>query len=107
MILEDKMFEWSDGFRSLKYGDDFDDRYGFLPFELSNDDIQSLKDGKVLCSEGDEYAVLIRRTENREENRMSVSKWAYTPEKCDGDYCPGDCDNCSKANEDESEDNEE
>lgn len=38
---------------------------------------------------------------------MSVSKWAYTPEKCDGDYCPGDCDNCNKANEDESEDNEE
>ena len=27
---------------------------------------------------------------------MSVSKWAYKPEKCDGDYCPGDCDNCSK-----------
>jgi len=38
---------------------------------------------------------------------MSVSKWAYTPEKCDGDYCPGECDNCSKVNEDESEDNEE
>lgn len=38
---------------------------------------------------------------------MSVSKWAYTPEKCDGDYCPGDCDNCSKANEDESEENDE
>ena len=28
---------------------------------------------------------------------MSVSKWAYTPEKCDGDFCPGDCDYCSKA----------
>ena len=28
---------------------------------------------------------------------MSVSKWAYTPEKCDGDYCPGDCDNCLKS----------
>lgn len=27
---------------------------------------------------------------------MSVSKWAYEPSKCDGDYCPGDCDNCSK-----------
>jgi len=43
----------------------------------------------------------------KERNKMSVSKWAYTPEKCDGDYCPGDCDNCSKVNEDESEDNEE
>ena len=27
---------------------------------------------------------------------MSVSKWAYEPKKCDGDYCPGDCDNCPK-----------
>lgn len=22
---------------------------------------------------------------------MSCSKWAYEPEKCDGDYCVGDC----------------
>ena len=28
---------------------------------------------------------------------MSVSKWAYSPAKCDGDYCPGDCDYCPKA----------
>lgn len=63
MILKDKMFELADKFRLLKYGDDFDDRFGILPFELSDDDIQSLKDGKVLCSEGDEYTVLIRRTE--------------------------------------------
>ena len=28
---------------------------------------------------------------------LSVSKWAYEPEKCDGDFCPGDCDECSKA----------
>ena len=28
---------------------------------------------------------------------MSVSKWAYTPEKCDGQPCVGDCDLCSKA----------
>lgn len=28
---------------------------------------------------------------------MSVSKWAYEPEKCDYDYCCGDCDHCSKA----------
>ena len=25
---------------------------------------------------------------------MSVSKWAYEPEKCDGTPCPGDCDEC-------------
>lgn len=28
---------------------------------------------------------------------MSVSKWAYEPQKCDGDFCIGDCDLCSKA----------
>ena len=28
---------------------------------------------------------------------MSASKWAYVPEKCDGDYCCGCCDNCPKA----------
>ena len=26
---------------------------------------------------------------------MSVSRWAYTPAKCDGHYCPGECDLCS------------
>ena len=28
---------------------------------------------------------------------MSCSKWAYEPEKCDGEFCPGDCDLCVKA----------
>ena len=28
---------------------------------------------------------------------MSVSRWAYLPERCDGEACPGDCDLCSKA----------
>ena len=32
---------------------------------------------------------------------MSCSLWAYTPEKCDGDYCAGDCDICNKADESE------
>ena len=32
---------------------------------------------------------------------MSVSKWAYSPDKCDGDYCPGDCDYCDKAEDDD------
>ena len=27
---------------------------------------------------------------------MSVSLWAYNPEVCDGDFCPGDCDECNK-----------
>lgn len=34
---------------------------------------------------------------------MSVSKWAYTPEKCDGDFCPGDCDNCPKRDEEDAD----
>ena len=25
--------------------------------------------------------------------------WSYRPEKCDGDYCPMDCDKCYKADE--------
>ena len=31
---------------------------------------------------------------------MSVSKWAWR-EECDKDYCPGDCDNCPKADEED------
>ena len=27
---------------------------------------------------------------------MSVSLWAYEPEKCDGNFCIGECDLCSK-----------
>lgn len=30
----------------------------------------------------------------REEREMSTDKWAYDPERCDGHYCCGDCDNC-------------
>lgn len=36
---------------------------------------------------------------------MSVSKWKYT-HACDGDYCVGDCDLCSKEPEAEEEDTE-
>lgn len=28
---------------------------------------------------------------------MAVNKWAYRPEVCDRDFCPGVCDRCSKA----------
>lgn len=27
---------------------------------------------------------------------MSVSKWAYSPEICDGNFCPGECDECPR-----------
>lgn len=35
---------------------------------------------------------------------MSVSKWNYEPQKCDGDFCVGDCDLCNKETEEEEED---
>lgn len=35
---------------------------------------------------------------------MSVSLWAYDPEICDGDFCPGDCDLCAKWQDNEKED---
>lgn len=34
---------------------------------------------------------------------MSVSKWAYEPDKCDNEICVGDCDYCNKAEEDAEE----
>ena len=32
---------------------------------------------------------------------MAGWSWAYDPKKCDGDYCPHDCDRCEKAYETE------
>ena len=32
-----------------------------------------------------------------EVRTMAVSKWAYEPWKCDGEFCIGDCDLCYKA----------
>lgn len=33
---------------------------------------------------------------------MSASLYAYSPEKCDGKACVGDCDLCPRNNEEES-----
>jgi hypothetical protein len=38
---------------------------------------------------------------------MSIKLWAYDPDKCDGDYCPGNCDCCSKRDEHEEEEDDE
>ena len=35
---------------------------------------------------------------------MSTSKWAYNPKRCDGRRCPGDCDRCTRWQEDEGTD---
>lgn len=32
---------------------------------------------------------------------MSIKMWSYAPEKCDGDWCPGNCYACKKAAIDE------
>lgn len=32
---------------------------------------------------------------------MGVHTWSYEPEKCDGDFCPCDCDVCPKAHDGE------
>ena len=31
---------------------------------------------------------------------MSVNKWAYDPEKCEGRFCCGDCDYCDSEDKD-------
>ena len=36
---------------------------------------------------------------------MSCSKWSYAHEKCDGDFCVGDCNDCQKAEIDEHNEN--
>lgn len=38
---------------------------------------------------------------------MSCDKWAYSPNKCDGQPCPGDCDLCDLADVLDDEDEEE
>ena len=38
---------------------------------------------------------------------MSCDMWAYEPDKCDGQPCPGDCDFCSRAEQGEDEDEDE
>ena len=42
---------------------------------------------------------------NKEEN-MSTDKWAYSPERCEGQDCPGDCDFCELWKDDEQEERE-
>lgn len=37
-----------------------------------------------------------------EDDKMSVSLWRWT-EACDGQPCPGDCDNCDYEPEEEEE----
>ena len=39
--------------------------------------------------------------------KMSCSKWAYKPEMCDGQICPGDCDLCHLWEEYGEDDDEE
>ena len=47
--------------------------------------------GNVYLMEDSQYNEFCRG------GRMSVSKWGYHPDRCDGEYCPGDCDICDKS----------
>lgn len=38
---------------------------------------------------------------------MSCDMWAYEPDKCDGQPCPGDCDFCSRAEDWEDDEDDE
>lgn len=38
---------------------------------------------------------------------MSVSKWAYSPDRCDGNFCIGDCDWCSSEHESDCDERED
>lgn len=38
---------------------------------------------------------------------MSCSLWAYNPDKCDGDFCPMNCDICGKAYSEEVDEEDE
>lgn len=38
---------------------------------------------------------------------MSMSLWDYTPEKCDGRQCCGDCDNCHYEEEEKENSDED
>lgn len=66
MILKENLFKWSGGFKSVKYRDNFYGCCGIHTFELTDDDIQSLKDGEILCNDMGEYAILIRRSKETE-----------------------------------------
>ena len=46
------------------------------------------------------------RLDNLGGDNMSCSLYKWR-ESCDGDFCPGDCDVCSKADEYEDEEEEE
>ena len=50
------------------------------------------------------YSALI--VASREDEKMSVSKWRYDPEKCTG-FCCGDCDLCHEWEKWEESDEDE
>lgn len=45
----------------------------------------------------------IAATVNGRSKTMSVSKWAYKPERCDGQPCCGDCDVCLSRSSEQDE----
>lgn len=37
---------------------------------------------------------------------MAGELWRYSPEKCEGDYCPKDCDRCDRGDWGEDDEDE-
>lgn len=51
----------------LEYGRFFDPWYGFIPIEITEEQIEALRQGKVLYTTDEEYATIIRLAEGEEE----------------------------------------
>jgi len=55
---------------------------------------------------GDYYDKYRNRYYQTGDDNMS-DLWAYSPEKCDGDFCPMNCDICGKKYDDLEEEEED
>ena len=54
---------------------------------------------------GDYYDKYRNRYYQTGDEEMS-DLWAYDSDRCDGDFCPMNCDNCPKADRDDEDDGE-
>ncbi len=44
------------------------------------------------------------RSPQKKKGEIMSDLWKYTPEKCDGDFCPMDCDTCPKEDSESDDD---
>lgn len=50
----------------IKFGQYFDPWYGVVPIEITEEQIEALRQGKVLYTTDEEYAMVIRLAERKE-----------------------------------------